>query len=181
MLGHLAATEDYHRACLEGRVQEFIAEEGKRGATDLDSFNALGVADFAGRPAKDALAEWAASNAESRRRFRQWGDGAVDTSVGDYPCRWQAFHLASELAIHADDIGLPETAGEREGRRDWRSRFSRFALTEAKPDMIVSVEAAGRTRVRGQGVDAVVDDEELIEGVAGRLDASHPLSAVLRA
>jgi hypothetical protein len=27
----------------------------------------------------------------------------VDTSVGDYPCRWQAFHVAAELATHADD------------------------------------------------------------------------------
>ncbi len=45
VLGHLAAGEDYHRACLDGTVAGFLAAFAGRGGTDLDSVNALGVAD----------------------------------------------------------------------------------------------------------------------------------------
>ena len=45
----------------------------------------------------------------------------VDTSTGDYPCRWQAVHVAAELATHADDIGVPirldQTSGFSAGLR----------------------------------------------------------------
>ena len=44
MLGHLAASEDYHRACLDGTVAAFLAGFAERGGSDLDSVNALGVA-----------------------------------------------------------------------------------------------------------------------------------------
>ena len=36
----------------------------------------------------------------------------MDSSIGDYPGRWQAFHVAAELASHADDVGVPVTHGE---------------------------------------------------------------------
>src|SRR5208283_5425490 len=43
-------------------------------------------------------------------------------------CRWQAVHVAAELATHADDIGVPVTHDERTERTAWRARYSRFAL-----------------------------------------------------
>ncbi len=171
VLGHLAAGEEYHRACLDGRVSEFMGRFAERGATDLDSANALGVADYASLPSEDVIAKWRAQSAENRRRFRERGDGTVDSSIGAYPCKWQAFHVASELATHADDIGLPVSKDERDERLVWRARFSRFALVESKPDLEVRFDGA-RTTVSDGTVKVELADEELIEGVAARLGES---------
>ena len=171
VLAHLTDAENYHRACLDGRVGEFIAEMEARGGHDIASANALAIAALAGRSPQQLLAEWSESNAETRRRFRERGNGRIDTSVGDYPCRWQAFHVAGELATHADDVFVPVSSEDRERRRAWRARFSRFALAEDKPGVAISVEAGG-TRVRGEGIEVVVDDDDLIEAVAGRLDTT---------
>ena len=109
--------EDYHRACLDGTVAAFLASFAGRGGTDLDSVNALGVAGYAALPPAGVLARWRAASAASRRG-RERGAGVVDTSAGDYPCRWQAVHVAAELATHADDIGVPiHPASMGSGRR----------------------------------------------------------------
>jgi uncharacterized protein (TIGR03083 family) len=180
VLGHLAASEDYHRACLDGTVAAYLAGFAARGGTDLDSVNALGVADFAGLAPAEALARWRAASADNRRRFRERGAGAVDTSIGDYPCRWQAVHVAAELATHADDIGVPVAHDEHAERTAWRARYSRFALAEAKPHLEIR-HADARTTVTDGPASAELDDEELIEAVMGRLDQTSGFSAELRA
>lgn len=180
MLGHLAAGEDYHRACLDGTVASFLAGFAGRGGTDMDSVNALGVADYAALSPAEALDRWRAASAANRRRFRERADGVVDTSIGRYPCRWQAFHVAAEFATHADDIGVLVTHGEQGERRAWRARYSRFALAEAKPQLQIR-HAGARTTVT-EGPDTVeLGDDELIEAVMGRLDQTSRLSATHRA
>jgi len=178
--GHLAAAEDYHRACLDGTVAAFLASFAERGGTDLDSVNALGVADYAALSPAQALARWRAASASNRRRFRERGDGVVDTSIGDYPCRWQAVHVAAELATHADDIGVPVAPGEQAERTAWRARRSRFALAEAKPQLEIR-QAGARTAVTGGPATVELDDDELIEAVMGRLDETSGFTATLRA
>jgi uncharacterized protein (TIGR03083 family) len=168
VLAHLVSTEDYFAAGFNRTVQEYVASAGARGATDIASFNAMGVEDQAGRPPSELLAEWRRRNAETRRRFRERDGETVDTSVGDYPARWQAFHVASELATHADDMHIPETDDERARRTAWRAPFSRFSLVEAKPELVVEVTTPGRTRVSGEGIDLDVDDETFVAAVAGR-------------
>jgi uncharacterized protein (TIGR03083 family) len=180
VLGHLAASEDYHRACLDGTVAAFLAGFAERGGTDLDSVNALGVADYADLPREQVLARWRAASADNRRRFRERGDGVVDTSIGEYPCRWQAVHVAAELATHADDIGVPVTPGEHGQRTAWRARYSRFALAEAKPQLEIR-QAGARTAVTDGPATVELDDDELIEAVMGRLDQASGFSAPLRA
>lgn len=180
VLGHLAAGEDYHRACLDGTVPAFLAGFAERGGTDLDSVNALGVADYAALSPAQVLARWRAASAENRRRFRERGDGVVDTSIGEYPCRWQAFHVAAELATHADDIGVPVTPGEHGERTAWRGRYSRFALAEAKPQLEIR-RAGARTAVTDGPATVELDDDELIDAVMGRLDETSGFSATLRA
>jgi uncharacterized protein (TIGR03083 family) len=167
VLAHLTATEDYHHACLDGRVGELLQQMAERGVTSVGDFNEQGVAALRGVPDDELLRRWSAADAETRRRFGERGDGEVDTSVGPYPARWQAFHLATELATHADDVGVPIAEAEREARRDWRVRFSRFALLESKPDLVVE-PVEGGTRVAGAGVDVVLGDDDLIEAVVGR-------------
>ena len=176
VLAHLAASEGYHQACLDGEVKAWLAREASKGGTDIASVNAIGIAGRADQPPSRLLAEWRRANAETRRRFREDGD-TVDTSVGPYPRRWQAFHVAGELATHADDMFLVADPDEDTERRRWRARFSRFALAEEKPDLLVTLVPDGRTRVRGRGVDLDVDEEELVEGVAGRLGESSRVDA----
>jgi uncharacterized protein (TIGR03083 family) len=179
VLAHLSFGEDYFRACLDDGVGAFMGALGARGATDLESANALGIADRANLSTDELLAQWREASAENRRRFRERGDGTVDTSVGQYSAQWQAFHIASELATHADDVYLPETDDERPARRHWRSRFSRFALTESKPDAKVTVDG-DLTRVAWPEGEVALDDGELIEAAAGRLDDSSRLDAAAR-
>ena len=129
---HLAAGEDYHRACLDRTVAAFLVGFAERGGTDLDSVNALGVAETPTcprqrcSPAGVLPAQVTAAGSASEAT-------ALWNSVGDYPCRWQAVHVAAELATHADDIGMPVTHDEHAERTAWRARYSRFALAEAKP------------------------------------------------
>ena len=98
-------------------------------------------------------------------------DGETCDGGGAYPVRWQAWHLASQLATHADDVGVPTThKREEETRRDWRARFARFALVEAKPDVEVQLLDDG-TWVRANGVEATLTDDQLI-------DSGEPLGSL---
>jgi uncharacterized protein (TIGR03083 family) len=75
VLGHLAAGEDYHRACRDGTVAAFLAGLAERGGTDLDSVNALGVAGYAALPPAEVLARWRAAGSSewcSTRSTRAW-------------------------------------------------------------------------------------------------------------
>jgi uncharacterized protein (TIGR03083 family) len=180
VLGHLASGEEYHRACLDGAVPAFLARFGERGATDLTTANAVGIADYADLTPQQAIEAWRAANAQSRRGFRERGDGTVDTSIGEYPCRWQAFHVAGEFATHADVVGVPITDDERDARREWRARFSRFSLAESKPDLSIRV-VDQRTLVSDGTTEVELDDDDLIEAVAGRARDSTSLDAAARA
>jgi uncharacterized protein (TIGR03083 family) len=168
VLAHLAATEDYHRACLDGRVQEFFAEVVAKGGKDLATANNVGIREFDGQTPEQILATWRTKATQNRSEFRERDGKDVDTSIGSYPARWQAFHLAFELAVHADDVGVPVHADEVEDRVDWQAHHGRFALKEAKPDLGVE-EVDGRTRVRGQGIDIELSDDEFVQAVAARL------------
>jgi hypothetical protein len=108
VLGHLVMGEDYHRACLDGTVAAFLARYAERGGKDLDSANALGVADYALVPGKGARSVARRQRKQPppvpRTRSRRRGH-----SLGDYPFRWQAIHVVAELATHADDFGVTLT------------------------------------------------------------------------
>jgi uncharacterized protein (TIGR03083 family) len=167
VLAHLLAEQEYFAACLSGDVADLMQRFGEKGATDLDSFNSIGIALVADRSPSELLAEWIEQDERNRAGFRDRGDSDVDSSVGAYSGRWQAFHLASELATHADDIHVPDDA-DRAERTAWRAPFSRFAVTESHPHLSVEVTGPGRTRVHGDGIDVELDDETLVAAVAGR-------------
>jgi uncharacterized protein (TIGR03083 family) len=182
VVAHLTAEQEYFHACRDGTVQALMEAMGARGATDIESFNELGIREHLALENVALLRELEDRDARSRAGFRERGDGTVDTSVGEYPARWQAFHLAGEIATHADDIGVPVPADEQADRLAWRVRFSRFALKEAKEADDPVVEAVdGGTHVVLGPIDAVVDDDAFVEAVAGRLDDGSPLPADVRA
>ena len=168
VLAHLLATERYHEACLDGTTPELLADMAARGVVDVEQFNAVGIADLDGVGGEDLLDRWRARNAATRRGYRERDGGDVATLVGDYPARWQAFHLVGELATHADDMGVPED--DQSERMAWRMPFSRFALSELKPDLLVEASSPGHTRVRGADVDLDLADTTFVAAVAGRSD-----------
>src|ERR1700686_212467 len=135
LLAHLAATEDYNRACLDGTVQQFLADVGAKGAVDLASANDIGIHEFDDRTPEQILETWQTRGAQNRAAFQARDGGDVDSSVGAYPARWQAFHLAFELATHADDVGVPVSKSEAPARGEWQARFGRFPIKELNPDL----------------------------------------------
>ncbi len=120
VLCHLAASEQYHCACLEGRVAAFFADGAAQGLSDLDAWNEAGVRAYDGRGEASVLDEWRESNAGTRLRFRECDGVDIDSSIGAYPARRQAFHVAQELALFstiatfgtANDITVAELAIE---------------------------------------------------------------------
>ena len=128
----------------------------------MHSFNAIGVSDRKDKTPADLLDEFQRENGETRAKMRERDGEELSTMAGPYPMRWQAWHLASELATHADDVGVPTThKREEETRRDWRARFARFALAESKPDVEVQLLDGG-TWVRANGVEATLSDDDLV-------------------
>ena len=170
LLAHLASSEDYNRACLDGTVQQFLAELGAKGATDLATANDIGIRELDGKAADEILATWRTRSSANREDFRARDGGNVDSTVGDYPARLQAFHLAFELAVHADDVDVPVPAAELPARNAWMARFGRFALKELKSDIAIESHD-GRTRVHAGNVDVDLDDELFVHAVAARLPA----------
>jgi uncharacterized protein (TIGR03083 family) len=180
VLAHLASTEDYKRACLDGSVQQFIDGLTARGATDLATMNDIGIREFDGKSPGEVLEIWRDASTKNHAGFRVRDGGDVDTSVGNYPARWQAFHLAFELATHADDVYVPQTAAEAPKRNAWQAQFGRFALKEAKPDITVG-GGDGRTHVKAEGVDVEIDDDEFVQAIAARLPDDSRLDQRTRA
>jgi uncharacterized protein (TIGR03083 family) len=170
LLAHLAACEDYNQACLNGSVQEFLADVGSKGAVDLATANDIGIHEFDGRTPEEILGTWRTRTTQTREMFRARDGGDVDSSVGAYPARWQAFHLAFELATHADDVGVPVSDEEVRSRTAWQAQFGRFAISELKPDFTVESDD-GRTHVKGEGVDIELPDDQFVLAVAARLPA----------
>jgi uncharacterized protein (TIGR03083 family) len=176
LVAHLASTEDYNQACLDGKVQDFMTNMGAQGVTDLASANELGIRSFDDQTSQAVLELWQNRCLDHIDGFRARDGGQVDTTVGAYPARRQAFHLAFELATHADDAGVPVSASEAAARADWQARFSRSALKELKPEL--SIEARnGRTHVATDAIDVDLADERFVQAVMARLPADSGIDS----
>jgi len=177
LLAHLASVDDYTRAGLDGALADLFA---RSGASEIDGFNAWGVRERAALSPAELLAAWRDAAADIRRRLRERGlDGTLDTSVGAYPVGRQAYYLASELAVHDDDAGVPVDDAERPGRTAWRARFARLALAEAASGVTVE-DVPGRLLVGLDGEAVALDEEDFVAAASGRLREDHPLPAKLR-
>ena len=68
VLAHLAGGEEYNRACLTDSVGAMFESYGARGATDVNSFNALGVSDRKDKSPADLLDEFQRESLAGQRR-----------------------------------------------------------------------------------------------------------------
>ena len=158
-------------------MSTFLGALGARGVTDLNGANELGIRDFDDVATPELLETWRTRVAANVADFRSRDGGDVDSSVGAYPGRWQAFHLAFELATHADDVGGARSPTARSRRaRQWQAKFGRFALKETKPDAQTDAHD-GHTRVHGEDLDIELPDAEFVQAAAARLDDSSRLDA----
>jgi uncharacterized protein (TIGR03083 family) len=180
LLAHLAASEEYNHATLDATVPALVERATAAGAQGLDAFNAWGVQEREDRTVEELLAEWRHACADTRHRLRDRGwDGTLATFVGPYPAGLQAFHLAMELAVHADDMGVPVANGERRLRGGWQVRFARFTVREYERAVEIVPDAEGN-RISAGGVEVVIDDEGLVDACAARLPVEHPMPQQLR-
>jgi uncharacterized protein (TIGR03083 family) len=181
LLAHLAASERYNHATLDGTVPALMEEAGKHGVSGMDSFNAWGVSEREGRSTEELLQEWRRADTDTRHRLRELGwDGALQTFVGPYPAGRQALHLAMEYAVHADDMGVPVADGERRLRGTWQARLARFTLREYGREVEVESDGAGNNVLRAGGVEVTIDDEGLIDACSARLPEAAPLPQQFR-
>lgn len=181
LLAHLAASEDYNLATLDGTVPQLIERARRDGAQQsIDGFNAWGVQLREDRTIEELLAEWRDKNGAIRRGVRERGwDGSLATFVGAYPAGLQALHLAMELAVHADDMAMPVDGAERARRGAWQARFARFTVREYERAVTIEPEQGGN-RVSADGEECIVDDEGLVDASTARLPADHPMPRKLR-
>ncbi len=180
LLSHLAGVETYHLACLNDSIKELFADAAKNGMTDLNSFNDWAVRARADRSRGEVLEEWRTKNDEVRRRMRELGrDATMSSSVGPYPVDLMAFHIASEYATHGDDMDVEVAAAEKDGRRAWRAKVSRFAIKEAEKPVEVSQEG-DRYVVSSAGKEAELSEHDFVEAVTARLPDDHPIDPELR-
>ncbi len=179
VLAHLAWTELYHHACLDDALDGLLAEAMTAGASDLDSFNAWGVASYRGCEPEEIFAEWWPADCETRHRLRARAGGTMTTMWPRYPVRLQAFHIAAELATHADDVGVPETPWEHAGRAAWRARVACFALAEQGRGVAVRPAGDG-WEVEVDGLQTQISAADLIDATDGRLPAASSLPDELR-
>lgn len=180
MVAHLAGGEDYNLATLEDGVGTLFEEASRHGVKDVTTFNDWSVRRRADRSAADVLAEWRVSAARVRAGLRERGDdGVLSTMVGPYPARLQAFHLAFEAAVHADDMQAVVAPEEREGRTRWMARWGRFAVAEGDRAATIAAAGEGRWTVTAADETVEMDDATLADAVAGRLgDGRVPAGVV---
>jgi uncharacterized protein (TIGR03083 family) len=178
ILAHLVAIEAYFSACLDGTVKVLMQRFLDGGAASLADINAAGVAAGANTSSVDLLSRWRSHSEQNRAGFRAADGTDIDSSIGTYPGRAQAFHAAFEYAVHADDIDAPVRSNEVHERERWLAGVARFALTEAKPGIAVEV-VQGAYHVTYEGVAAHFDRAAFVAGVAGRaMPSSYTAAAV---
>ena len=162
VVAHLSTDEVYNQACLDHTLDQLPWSGG------LNSWNGRGVRIRRGLSPLETLQEWEARQERVRRAWGAIGvNGRIETSVGRYPLRLQAWHLAREYAIHADDIGVPIPPQERKAQLWWRAVFGMFAARE-EGDPLHAELSDDHVALRHEGRDYELDLESFIAYLTGR-------------
>lgn len=167
VLAHLVAVEEYFASCLAGTVAELMGRYSESGMTTLADFGLMGVAASAGKSGPELLELWTAANGQNRAGFRGVDGTDIDSSVGTYPGRLQAFHVAFEYGIHANDVDALVEPDEHVGRQRWLASVGQFAITEIKEHLDIRTED-DRLIVTEGDTSFTLNRDQFIAGVAAR-------------
>jgi uncharacterized protein (TIGR03083 family) len=128
MVAHLDSDEEYNEACLNDTVGKLIA-----GFTSIDDFNDRQIQKRAHLSNEEILQQWRVRQAHVHKTWEQLGlEVEVPTFIGPYPLHAQIWHITSEYATHADDMGVQVPPEDQHPRLMWRFQFSAFAVQEKK-------------------------------------------------
>ncbi len=133
MVAHLESVEEYNEACLNDNLETLLEV-----FSNLDDFNDRHIRKRAHLSNREILRLWRARQARVRQAWERLGLGAqIKTSIGPYSLHAQIWHITSEYATHADDMGVKVPADQKQPRIWWRARFSAFAVQEKEtpPDL----------------------------------------------
>ena len=128
MVAHFDSDEAYNEACLDNTLEALTA-----GFSSIDEFNQGQVQNRAHLSNEEILKQWRTRQARVREDWEKLGLNAkITTIVGPYPLQAQIWHIASEYATHADDMGVEVAPDAQQKRLLWRFQFSAFAVQEKK-------------------------------------------------
>jgi uncharacterized protein (TIGR03083 family) len=162
VVAHLSTDEVYNQAGLDHSLDQLDYSGG------LNASNERGVRSRRPLSSRVVLEEWETRQKNVRRRWGRLGLRAkIDTSVGAYPLRLQAWHLAQEYAIHADDIEVPVPARVRRQRARWRIQFGIWAAREEGEPEDARLEN-GTVRLRVGGTVHNLDPETFVAYLTNR-------------
>ena len=120
MLAHLDSDEVYNEACLDNTLDALAA-----GFTSVEEFNQRQIEDRAHLSNEEALTQWRTRQARVRSRWAALGpDTEIATLLGPCPLRAHIWHIASEYATHADDMGVNVPPEAQQPRLMWRFQLS---------------------------------------------------------
>jgi len=128
MVAHFDSDEVYNEACLDNTLEALAA-----GFSSIDEFNQRQIQNRAHLSNAEILKQWRTRQARVRKEWEKLGLNAkITTIVGRYPLRKQIWHIISEYATHADDMGVEVPSEAQQPRLTWRFQFSAFAVQEKK-------------------------------------------------
>ncbi len=164
MVAHFDSNEEYDEACLNDRLEPLLAD-----FKELDQFNAGQIQKRAHLSNEEILNQWRERQGRVRRAWEELGLSAmIPTSIGPYPLHAQIWHLTSEYATHADDMGVEVPPAEQQQRIMWRCQFSAFALQERKNPPALG-RSGDRMIIAVEGHELDLPREDFIAAVSGRL------------
>ncbi len=128
MVAHFDSDEAYNEACLDNTLEALAAD-----FSSIDEFNQWQVQNRAHLSNEEIIKQWRTRQARVREYWEKLGLNAkITTIVGPYPLQAQIWHITSEYATHADDMGVEVPPEAQQPRLMWRFQFSAFAVQEKK-------------------------------------------------
>jgi uncharacterized protein (TIGR03083 family) len=128
MVAHFDSDEAYNEACLDNTLEALTT-----GFSSIDEFNQRHIQDRAHLSTDEVLRQWRTRQARVRKRWKALDlNTKITTIVGPYPLRAQIWHIISEYATHADDMGVKVPPEAQQARLMWRFQLSAFAVQEKK-------------------------------------------------
>jgi uncharacterized protein (TIGR03083 family) len=128
MVAHFDSDEAYNEACLDNTLEALAA-----GFSSIDEFNQRQVQNRAHLSTEEVLKQWRTRHDRVRKKWEALGlNTKITTIVGPYPLQAQIWHITSEYATHADDMGVKVPPKAQQPRLMWSFQFSAFAVQEKK-------------------------------------------------